>query len=321
MDITENEIIRRISRFTRTNKHVIRGIGDDCAVAEIPGGTYVFTQDALVEGVHFTFDLTDPFALGEKAIYVNISDILSMGAEPLYFLVTMAIPADVTFREISAIYRGISRAADRFGALLIGGDTVETKKGLLIDISMIGRLVTPGYLGRNGAHAGDLIAVTGELGESAYGLYLLKNSLPLKGKKHFVDRYRRPVPPHDVWKELIKHDIPNAMMDISDGLLIDLGRMMAESGKAAIIEYERIPIPGALVSTGNETLALGGGEDYQFLFTFPPDKKNILDTIVKQSLPVSIIGKVTRGRGVRMTRGGKRFKAPFRGYEHFGTTQ
>ena len=162
--------------------------------------------------------------------------------------------------------------------------------------------------------------MTGLLGESAYGLHLLMTGAGRK-KSRFVDRYVNPRPPYAVWKELMDHHIPSGMMDVSDGLIIDLERMMKESGKGAHLYFEKIPIPRELVREGKEALALSGGEDYQFLFSFRPDKLPEVETLRKNGVPLSVIGRVVRGRGVTLFRDGKPVPVTSKGYEHFGDRQ
>ncbi len=167
----------------------MRGIGDDGAVADLAGGKYVFVQDAMVEHVHFEFSFMDPYHVGKKALYANISDTLAMGAEPVFFLVTMGIPAKLSSRDVLKVYRGMDRAARQFGAVLIGGDTTATTGDFFIDISVIGKLAAKRYFGRDKAKTGQFVAVTGKLGEAAYGLKLLKEGAPAKGMKSL----RRPL--------------------------------------------------------------------------------------------------------------------------------
>jgi thiamine-monophosphate kinase len=318
MEIRENELIRRLKRFGRSSREVLRGIGDDGAVAEMTQGSYVFVQDGLSEHIHFDFNFIDSYYVGKKAIYVNVSDILSMGAEPLYFLVTIGIPEHITYRQINSLYTGMGRAAKEFDTILLGGDTIETKNDFFIDVSMTGKLVTDRYLGRDNAKEGDLIGVTGWLGESAYGLSLLQTGKKVNKSNRFINRHINPKPPYDLWKELIKNDITNAMMDISDGLVIDLERMMKESGRSARINLEEIPIPAVLKKEGLERFALGGGEDYQLLFTFSPQRLEAISDIIKKGFPVSIIGEVGKGRGVKILKNGKIIRPDIKGYEHFG---
>lgn len=319
--LRENELIQRLHTFAGTSKNIIRGMGDDCAVVEMGSEWYVFTQDAMVENVHFTLSNTHLTALGRKALYVNISDILSMGADPLYFLITIGITRDLSYRQIRDFYKGMDQAAGEFGVALLGGDTVESKSGFFIDVSMTGQLRDKTYYGREKARNGDLIGVTGFLGESAYGLELLRKGLKGGKMKTFLDRHNSPRPPLEEWKELMDQRIPNAMMDISDGLIIDLERMMKESKKAARIDTDRIPLPEVLKKQDRIDLALSGGEDYQLLFTFPPTRFARFQEMALKGLNVSVIGEVSEGRGVRVYRNGKRTQIARKGYEHFGGHQ
>lgn len=316
MEIAENSLLKKLARYGGRGGSIVRGIGDDGAVVDLPGGRYVFVQDALVERVHFDLALQKPFDLGKKAVYVNVSDILAMGARPLYFLVSLGIPPAVSTGVVEDLYRGMTRAAGEFGATLLGGDTTASEKGLFIDVSMTGRLCVREYLGRDKARKGDLIGVTGSLGESAYGLNLLRESRAARPNR-FTRRYASPKPPFEEWKALIDGDIPRAMMDISDGLMIDLERMMDESGKAATIHMEELPVPATLFKRGKESLALSGGEDYQFLFTFDPGKRPAIESLKRGGLSLSIIGEVRAGRGVRVLDRGTERKVAMKGYEHF----
>lgn len=318
MEIPENKLIRKIRQFERRSDEVLRGIGDDGAVVAMSEGAYVLVQDAMVEHVHFEFDFVDPYDLGKKALYSNISDVLAMGAQPLYYMVTIAVPDKVTSKEIGRLYRGMNRAAKEFDVIMIGGDTTGSMRDFFIDVSMVGKVVTKSYLGRNKAKAGELIAVTGCLGESAYGLSLLRQGNTGRAAGRFIRRYRAPQPPYGVWKELVKRDITTAMMDISDGLIIDLERMMVESGKGARINLDQVPMPAVLRKEKRENLALAGGEDYQLLFTFPAHRIGTIFEITRMGFPVSIVGEVDKGKGVRVFEKGKEKQITSKGYEHFG---
>jgi thiamine-monophosphate kinase len=324
MEINENELLKKLARYgKKTAAHqgsesgLVRGIGDDGAVVALPEGQHVFVQDVLVEQVHFDLSIQRPFDVGKKAVYINVSDILAMGARPLYFLVTLGLPARIILRDVEELYRGMTQAAREFGLVLLGGDTTETREDFFIDVSMTGILKTSQYLGRDKATEGDLIGVTGLLGESAYGLHLLKD----KGERYvnrFTRRFSTPKPPFRTWEILTDSCIPKAMMDISDGLVIDLERMMLESGKAAIIHVEQVPMPERLRKEGKELLALAGGEDYQLLFTFDRDRLPVVELLKRQKVQVSVIGEVRKGKGVRVYQGGEERKLPVKGYEHFG---
>ncbi len=318
MEIGERKLIEIVKRFERKKSGLIRGIGDDCAIVKLNGSLYAFCQDAIIEGVHFSFSFMSPPQVGKKAIYVNLADILSMGAKPLFYQVTLGIPKRITSDVIKGIYRGMGSVAEEFDIYLIGGDTVATGEDFFIDVSMVGKLICKEYKGRNSAKDNDLIGVTGWLGESAYGLKLLKDGIVLgKNYKRFVKRYREPRPPYEIWRELMKNDITNAMMDISDGLIIDLERMMEESGKGAVVYYEKLPIPFQLKKEKLEDYALSGGEDYQFLFTFSRDKLEKIEDLKKKGFEISVIGEVVRGKGVKVIKEGKPFLPVKKGYEHF----
>lgn len=318
MEISENQLISRLRKFAGKSNTVVRGIGDDGAVAYLGGGQYVFVQDAMVEHVHFELSFMDPYYVGKKILYTNISDILSMGAEPVYFLATIGIPPEFSSGNALRLYRGMDRVAREFGAILVGGDTTATTGGLFIDVSMIGKLMTGRYFGRDKAKSGDLIAVSGVLGEAAYGLSLLKEGATLKGAKRCIDRFLSPKPPYALWKELVKNDITDAMMDISDGLIIDLSRMMNESKKQARVHREKIPMPAILRKKGLEELALAGGEDYQLLFTFSRGKFSSVERMIQRGFAITVIGEVVSGRGVRLFDMGKEIKVSKKGYDHFG---
>ena len=128
MEIPENKLIRKIRQFERRSDEILRGIGDDGAVVAMSEGAYVLVQDAMVEHVHFEFDFVDPYDLGKKALYSNISDVLAMGAQPLYYMVTIAVPDKVTSKEIGRLYRGMNRAAKEFDVIMIGGDTTGSMR-------------------------------------------------------------------------------------------------------------------------------------------------------------------------------------------------
>jgi len=316
VEISENSLLKRLARFGRRGGDIVRGIGDDGAMVSLSEGSHVLVQDALVEGIHFDLKFQRAFDVGKKAVYVNVSDVLAMGAEPLYFLVTLGVPSRTAVSTIEELYRGMSRGASDFRASLVGGDTTEARE-FFVDLSMAGRLITPEYLGRDKARTNDLIGVTGSLGEAAYGLSLLKER-PSMRPNRFTRRYTSPRPPYKAWKALVKARLPRAMMDVSDGLMIDLERMMEASGKAAVVHMERLPIPSALIKDGKERLALAGGEDYQFLFTFDRTRIAEVEALKRGGVSLSVIGEVASGRGVRLMDRGRERGVAIKGYEHFG---
>ncbi len=319
MEISENTFISLIRKFGRKDKRIVRGIGDDGAVVGLDRGQYVFVQDAMVEHIHFEFSFMDPYFVGKKALYSNISDVLAMGARPEFYLVTTGISPNMSSKDMLRLYRGMDRAAREFGATLLGGDTVSTKVDFFIDVSVVGRLAGKQYFGRDKARAGDFIAVTGKLGEAALGLKILKEQGIRRGMKACVDRFLSPKPPYAVWKELVKNDITNAVMDISDGLLLDLSRMMNESKTEARIDLNRVPMPRYLRRNDLVSLALSGGEDYQLLFTFPEEKMPAVSALSGENTGITVIGRVFGGKGVRVFEKGSEAMPPqATGFDHFG---
>lgn len=319
MEISENKFLSLVRKFGRKSNRVVRGIGDDGAVVDLGRGQYVFVQDAMAEHSHFEFSFMDPYFVGKKALYSNISDVLAMGARPEFYLVTTGISPEVSSKDMSRLYRGMGAAAREFGMTLLGGDTVSSATGFFIDISVVGRLAGKKYFGRDKARAGDLIAVTGKLGQAAMGLKILQGKGAARGDKTCVLRFLSPKPPVAVWNGLVKNDITDAMMDISDGLLMDLGRMMAESKKQARINLEKVPMPRSLRLNGLEHLALSGGEDLELLFTFPEEKMPAVSALSGKNARITVIGRVVNGRGVRVFRDGKEVELPdTTGFDHFG---
>ena len=199
MEIPENRLIDKIRRFADRSRDVLRGIGDDGAVIKLSQGSYVFVQDAMVEHVHFKFSFTNPYDVGKKAVYVNISDVLSMGALPLYFLVTIGITPALTSKDIGRLYHGMRQAAREFGAIMIGGDTTESKSDFFIDVSMIGKLVTKTY-GRDRAKE-EISSSPQAPSARTYGLHLLLESKPTKNCQPFLNVHTSPKPPYPYGKK------------------------------------------------------------------------------------------------------------------------
>ncbi|MDH4028155.1 MAG: thiamine-phosphate kinase [Nitrospirota bacterium] len=312
--IGEFGLIRTLRNKCRcVSPDILTGIGDDAAVVRIGNRKMLVTSDMLLEGVHFDLSFTTFRQLGHKFLAVNISDIFAMAGTPQYFIISLGIPEELRAEDIGELYSGINKLAEKFGISVIGGDTCASKNGLVLSGTLIGtadRAVT-----RSGAKEGDGIFVTGAPGDSAMGLSLLKK----QGR-----RVRRFSPSTARLKLMKKHLMPDpvplksaagitSMIDISDGLLIDMSHICDESGVGAVIYGDRIPVSGELAAAakamGMDPLefALKGGEDYTLLFTAP---LNIRTNAVK-------IGEVTK-KG-RFIIDGKGCRTPFKaeGYEHF----
>ncbi|GBE05348.1 MAG TPA: thiamine-phosphate kinase [Nitrospirae bacterium] len=299
------------ARCSTALPEILKGIGDDAAVIRRPAGKTLITTDMMIEGVHFDLSLTAFDELGHKILAVNVSDIFAMGGTPRYFVLGLGAPGNCKLAGINRLYSGMMKAAKKFNVAVVGGDTCLSKQGLVLSGTLIGeadKVVT-----RSGARPGDGIFVTGTPGDSAAGLMLLrkyagkKNRLQSRARQRLIKKHLMPGP-----EPLRRTAGLTSMIDVSDGLLIDLSHICDESGVGAVVYRDMIPISGELAAAAKDLgadpfeLALKGGEDYVLLFTAPT---NIRTDAVK-------IGEITKKGRYLVDRGRKtRFKAE--GYEHF----
>jgi thiamine-monophosphate kinase len=256
-------------------KEPLVGIGDDCAV--IPdgqGGGWLVTTDALVEGVHFLKNQISALDLGYKTISVNVSDIAAMGGTPKYAFLSIAFPKTIEKTWISNLIGGIKEACSKWNILLLGGDTVGSKRDIFLNLTLIGSAPLSHIKYRNQAQIGDAICVTGSLGNSWAGFKVLQNQIPVDTSvSQLLQAHFHPEPhlAQGIWLGSQK-DV-HAMMDISDGLDRDLKRLLKSSRCGAIVETSKIPQGPALLEVCQHnqwdslTLALNGGEDYCLLLT------------------------------------------------------
>ncbi|MSP52311.1 MAG: thiamine-phosphate kinase [Alphaproteobacteria bacterium] len=250
------------------------GLTDDAAViASAPDEELVVTADALIAGVHFpTTERADLIA--RKALRVNLSDVAAMGGRPLSYVLTMALPEAVDEAWIELFAKGLKRDQDEFGVILIGGDTVATPGPLALSITMFGATPMGRRLRRNGARPGDTIVVSGTIGDGALGLKVALGEYEGRSDLAFLaERYRLPSPRVALGRKLI--EVATAGLDVSDGLIADLGHICETSHVGARVEAARVPLsaPAASLLAENPDLLgtiLGGGDDYELLFTVPP---------------------------------------------------
>jgi thiamine-monophosphate kinase len=316
--IGEFEIIARY--FTRDSRDpdVVLGVGDDAAVIAIDGLAAV-TVDTLVAGVHFPDDMA-PEAIGYRLMAVNLSDLAAMGAEPRWctLALTLKKPNEAWLEGFS---RGFFELAERFGVSLVGGNLARGP--LTLTLQLIGRVERSRMLTRSGGHVGDDIYVTGTLGDSSAGIALImERTAATEGSaaaalKH---RFERPVP--RVGAGLALGPLATAAIDVSDGLLADLGHVCKASGCGAVIDVERVPLSAELLSLfpPQEALAhaLGGGDDYELLFTAAPSRAEEIETALEASgTPFRRIGQLVEGQTVVCRRDGEPFVPATRGYRHF----
>ncbi len=292
---------------------------DDVALIDGPGGTeYVLSTDAIVEGVHF-FSTDPPEQIAQKLLRVNLSDLAAKGAKPVGYLLTVALTkaGDETFlKKFSA---GLALDQKRFGIVLLGGDTVRSKGAAVLSLAALGKVAAGAALLRGTARVGDTLFMSGTLGDAALGLKVLKGELPRMAVRHrayLVSRYRLPQPRLELGRKLV--GIASAAMDISDGLVADLGHLCAASGVGAIVETARLPLSlaaRAALARDRTLLAtiLGGGDDYEILFTAPPSQRRRL-----ARLRVTEIGRIAAAPDVTLLDGdGKPIALARGGYRHF----
>lgn len=291
------------------------GPGDDCAVVAAGRRRWLVTTDALVEGVHFRRAWMTPAQIGRKAYLVNASDIAAMGGAPRFCLLSVGVPADFPHRDLTAIHRGITAAAGATGAAVVGGNLARAAE-LFVSITLIGDAPARPVL-RAGARPGDGLYVTGALGAAALGLRRLRADAHARGS--FVHRFREPAPRLRAGALLARARVASAMIDISDGLLQDLGHLCAASNVGAELERDRLPCAAAVRRQGID-LALCGGEDYELLFAVRPRQRARLERLLPRlGCPVTRIGVARPPRdGLRIVdqRGG-RLPLPVGGFDHF----
>ncbi len=276
---------------------VVVGPGDDCAAVRIEEDrTALYTTDTLVAGVHFVPDQIAWRDLGWKAITVNLSDISAMGGRPLHALVTVGVPDDFASSDLEEAYRGISDACARYGAQVVGGDVVRSP-ALFITVAMTGEAVHedaggPMLLLRSAARAGDVVAVTGDLGASAGGQRALAEGLEGRAAESLKKRHARPRPRVAEGQRLAALGV-RAAIDVSDGTVADLRHLCEASGVAATVRADSLPVSDDLRTLFPDDwrdLALSGGEDYELLFTALPEVAAEASSAL--DVPVTVIGNV-----------------------------
>lgn len=303
--LPERQLIARIRKLSGKKSL----IGDDCAVLEPPSGhELLVTTDLCLEGVHFRRDWHPAESVGHRCLARGLSDIAAMAGEPLACFLSLGLPVDIPQKWVDRFLAGFTDLARRFDVPLAGGDTGESKSGIVADVILVGSAPKGKAVRRSGAKPGDLIYVTGELGGSAATLQRL---LREKVKASKASRHFYPQPRIAVARKL--RGIATSMIDLSDGLSTDLAHICEESGVGAELEATRIPV------TTGATLrdALHGGEDYELLFT-ASEKKPVAAAATRVS--VRRIGRVTHDRRQMMwlkTPDGKRMPMPVGGWEHF----
>jgi thiamine-monophosphate kinase len=312
--VTEFELIEAFTRAApRGGAGVLLGIGDDAALLRPPRGLdLAVTVDAVVEGVHFGAGFT-PEDVGWKALAVNLSDLAAMGARPLWALCALAVPRGADPRRLVRAGRGLAVCARRFGVALAGGN-VSRAAELSLTVTAVGGVAPGRALRRDGARPGDRLLVSGSLGGAALGLHPRAPASALR-------RQRRPEPRVALGRALA--GVASACIDLSDGLLQDLGHLAHASGVGAVVQAGSVPLHPALrrlaaLDPRLGELALAGGEDYELLAAVPPGRvPRALAAAARLRVPLREVGEVVRGRGVRaLGRGGRPLRLLRAGHDH-----
>ena len=298
-DIGEFGFIDRLRDRIKIDKSVIVGIGDDAAVVKYSRNKYLLvTTDMLIEDVHFKLSTATPYQIGHKAIACNISDIATMGGIPKYAVVSIGIPGKMDLRFCDELYMGMSKTARKFGISIIGGDTNSSKK-VVINVTLLGVVRKKELVLRSGAKFTDSIYVTGTLGGSIYGKHL-----------NFTPRLKEA-------QYLVKNFNVSSMIDISDGLVQDLGHILEKSKVGAMLYERKIPI-----SREGKTIehALYDGEDFELLFIHPRrGEKKLKSAISRGRIDAVCIGYIVREeRGIELIgKSGRTRRLKPKGWTHF----
>ncbi len=306
----EFDFIRRfLSHFPRARVPV--GPGDDCAVLAPQKGALCVTTDAVVEDVHFTRATFSPEDIGHKALAVNLSDLASMGATPRWFVCALALPRGFPPRELSGLARGMAALAREHRIALVGGNFTSARE-LSVTITASGELSHP-PLTRAGARPGDLLYVSGTLGDARLGLSLLQSGVT-RGKA--VLRQRRPQPRVALGR--LASRFASAALDLSDGLGQDLGHLCTASGVRAELELARLPLSPAVKKALGPEGALAGGEDYELLLSVPPQRSRAFErACARAEHRVTRIGTLSEGKGWGIQEATGRVLPPPAGFDHF----
>jgi thiamine-monophosphate kinase len=324
----EDELIQKISKAAakaRFGEHTtLLGIGDDAALWKPrPGHEVILTCDWFLEGTHFLRDKHPPDAVGWKSLARAVSDIAAMGATPVCFLLSLALPADLIGRWLDAFLAGLSRAARKFSCPLAGGDTTRRSE-VLINITVIGQIASRKAVLRSGARPGDAIFVSGRLGEAELGLRLLRKSkrIAFRKKQGPLEKHLYPQPRLALGRWLAEQQLASAMMDLSDGLSTDLPRLCASSKVGARIDAAKIPTPRISSRLPDRSfdsleLALHGGDDYELLFSASARKAQRIPRS-HAGVPITRIGEITKaGSIILVGRNGHQVPFANRGWNPF----
>ncbi len=320
----EFELIARLTAGLQTRSDIALGVGDDCTILDIGSKELLLaTCDSQVEGVHFTLETSTPEQIGRKALAINLSDIAAMGGTPRFALVSLMLPSTLSVETLDGIYAGLRKEGEHFETAIVGGNIAATGKseGLVIDITLLGTVARGHAITRSGGRAGDVLCVTGSLGDAAGGLHTLLSpdpDYPAEAQEYLraISRVPRPRVHEGQVLSGFRPEIVTAMLDISDGLSGDLTHLCDQSNVGVQLDLARIPLSPALRTLASAAQrdpldwALHGGEDYELLFTVsPPHAQEVAQAVQNATgTPVSFIGNMLatdEGRFLLSSDGGR----------------
>ncbi|MGD9849856.1 MAG: thiamine-phosphate kinase [Nitrospirales bacterium] len=336
-NIGEFELIHSIAKKlgSRSSSEIILGIGDDGAILQIPPGRHlVVSTDLLIERIHFNTRSATFFEIGYKAAVANLSDMAAMGAKPTALLVSVALPANLTFLDWKEFYRGLAAPCKSYNVRIVGGDTSSSRSDSFLSLTILGTVKRGCALHRSGASKGHWLYVSGTLGDSAAGLdYITKQRRHARARaslspphRYLVQRHFHPTPRIALGSFLGARHWASAAIDISDGLSNDLGHLCKQSRVGARIFSDNLPLSPSLKSYAIRKKvdplkwALHGGEDYELLFTVPPQySKNVENAAKRASILITKIGLITSYQsGIRLQGSeGNVTPLPSGGFDHF----
>lgn len=325
-----------IGRFAHRFDNLIqegdKGIGDDCAMLSVSEDEYhLVSTDLLIEDIHFLKNKISPEELGHKALAVNLSDIAAMGGKPLYSFLSIGIPQTTDVDYLDSFMEGYHRLSNKYNVPLMGGDTTSSQEKLTINVAVIGHALKKETHTRSMAQVGDVVCVTGALGDSAAGLQVLLSDMELtQNHKNLVNLHHLPEPRINEGQWLAQQKGVNAMMDISDGIASDLKHILKASNLSAVIDLNKIPLSKLLQETAKSqnwdalSLATSGGEDYELLLTInEADFIQISQDFEKHfSKPLYPIGKTTpTNQTINWIKDGKEVILQASGFNHFSKNE
>jgi thiamine-monophosphate kinase len=325
-DIGEFELIERLARFFSGSAAVV-GVGDDAAVLDLGGADYVLASvDMMVQDVHFELRDADPGIIGRRAIASNVSDIAAMGGEPTFALTSLALPGTCPVDFVDRLYEGLIHEARLTGTGIVGGNITRTSGPICIDVTILGRVPKAEVVLRSGARPGDVLAVTGTLGGATADRLIRLSSREDKPFRASwtTGQYPIPIPRVAVARRLAERRLPQAMLDLSDGLAGDIRHLCRASKVGAVIYEDRLPISSRTRAIAEDlgvtpvSLALSGGEDYELLMAFSSDDLAAAHEAAGD-VPLTVIGDVVAAIGAvtLVAESGDHRELPPSGWSHF----